>query len=152
MCFWVTLTRLDKFTYRLSLTRLSRFVRKTSTHGLEEYKLWFDVLISFYFQNISLKMVSHFGEVIFPSSRAFWNDEDEYEPANNTEHCPWVQIMWSHIVIIRLSFNSLIIRREIIQNNDFRKLYVRWLKTKPKRIQKFIIMEGDPLIRNINTF
>lgn len=24
-------------------------------------------------------MVSHFGEVLFPSSRAFWNDEDEYE-------------------------------------------------------------------------
>ncbi|XP_024869805.1 proteasome assembly chaperone 1 [Temnothorax curvispinosus] len=58
-------------------------------------------------------MVSHFGEVIFPSSRAFWDDEDEYEPADNTEHCP--------------------------------KLYVRWLKTKPERMQKFIIVEGDPL-------
>lgn len=60
-------------------------------------------------------MVSHFGEVIFPTSRAFWDDEDEYEPAdNNIEHAP--------------------------------KLYVRWLKIKPECIQKFIIMEGDPLI------
>ncbi|KYN21060.1 Proteasome assembly chaperone 1 [Trachymyrmex cornetzi] len=59
-------------------------------------------------------MVSHFGEVIFPSSRAFWDDEDEYEATDNIEH-------------------SL-------------KLYVRWLKDKPECIQKFIIIEGDPLI------
>ncbi|KYM81559.1 Proteasome assembly chaperone 1 [Atta colombica] len=59
-------------------------------------------------------MVSHFGEVIFPSSRAFWDDEDEYEPTDNTEH-------------------SL-------------ELYVRWLKDKPECIQKFIVIEGDPLI------
>jgi len=32
-------------------------------------------------------MVSHFGEVIFPSSRAFWNDEDEYD-LDNIEHSP----------------------------------------------------------------
>ncbi|XP_036147154.1 uncharacterized protein LOC105839688 isoform X2 [Monomorium pharaonis] len=31
-------------------------------------------------------MVSHFGEVIFPSSRAFWDDEDEYELTDNTEN------------------------------------------------------------------
>ncbi|KAG5308907.1 PSMG1 protein, partial [Pseudoatta argentina] len=59
-------------------------------------------------------MVSHFGEVIFPASRAFWDDEDEYEPTDNIEHSP--------------------------------KLYVRWLKDKPECIQKFIIIEGDPLI------
>ena len=40
-------------------------------------------------------MVSHFGEVIFPSSRAFWDDEDEYEPTDNIEHSPWVKIMMS---------------------------------------------------------
>ena len=40
-------------------------------------------------------MVSHFGEVIFPSSRAFWDDEDEYEPTDNTEHSLWVKIMMS---------------------------------------------------------
>lgn len=32
-------------------------------------------------------MASHFGEVIFPSSRAFWDDEDEYESDENLEHC-----------------------------------------------------------------
>ncbi|XP_011647384.1 proteasome assembly chaperone 1 isoform X1 [Pogonomyrmex barbatus] len=58
-------------------------------------------------------MVSHFGEVIFPSSRAFWDDEDEYEPAN-------------------------------FQHSS--KLYIRWLKNKPEHIQKFIVIEGDPLI------
>ncbi|XP_072757030.1 proteasome assembly chaperone 1 [Anoplolepis gracilipes] len=59
-------------------------------------------------------MVSHFGEVIFPSSRAFWDDEDEYEPDENLEHRP--------------------------------KLHVRWLKNKPEHMQKFIIIDGDPLI------
>ncbi|XP_032683301.1 uncharacterized protein LOC116849836 isoform X2 [Odontomachus brunneus] len=28
-------------------------------------------------------MVSHFGEVVFPSSRAFWDDKDEYEPVED---------------------------------------------------------------------
>ncbi|CAL1689614.1 unnamed protein product [Lasius platythorax] len=59
-------------------------------------------------------MVSHFGEVIFPSSRAFWDDEDEYEAVENLEHRP--------------------------------KLHVCWLKNKPERMQKFIIIEGEPLI------
>ncbi|XP_070150571.1 proteasome assembly chaperone 1 [Polyergus mexicanus] len=59
-------------------------------------------------------MASHFGEVIFPSSRAFWDDEDEYEPDENLEHCL--------------------------------KLRVCWLKNKPEHMQKFIIIEGDPLI------
>ncbi|XP_020294438.1 proteasome assembly chaperone 1 [Pseudomyrmex gracilis] len=39
-------------------------------------------------------MVSHFGEVTFPSSRAFWDDEDEYEPVNNSEHCPKLYVNW----------------------------------------------------------
>jgi len=39
-------------------------------------------------------MVSHFGEVVFPSSRAFWDDEDEYEPADNTLHCPKLSVRW----------------------------------------------------------
>lgn len=38
-------------------------------------------------------------------------------------------------------------QNKIIQNN-FRKLHVCWLKNKPERMQKFIIIEGDPLIRN----
>ncbi|XP_011158099.1 proteasome assembly chaperone 1 [Solenopsis invicta] len=40
-------------------------------------------------------MVSYFGEVIFPSSRAFWDDEDEYESADNTEHFPKLYVHWS---------------------------------------------------------
>ncbi|XP_011861333.1 PREDICTED: uncharacterized protein LOC105558331 isoform X2 [Vollenhovia emeryi] len=31
-------------------------------------------------------------------------------------------------------------------SRNFRKLYVRWLKTKPERLGKLIIVEGDPLI------
>ncbi|EZA48971.1 Proteasome assembly chaperone [Ooceraea biroi] len=59
-------------------------------------------------------MVSHFGEVVFPSSRAFWDDEDEYESAENLE--------------------------------QHTELCVRWLREKPERMQKLIIMEGNPLI------
>lgn len=39
-------------------------------------------------------MASHFGEVIFPSSRAFWDDEDEYESDENLEHCLKLNVCW----------------------------------------------------------
>ncbi|XP_014489501.1 PREDICTED: uncharacterized protein LOC106752361 isoform X2 [Dinoponera quadriceps] len=39
-------------------------------------------------------MVSHFGEVVFPSSRAFWDDEDEYESAENLEDRPTLFLHW----------------------------------------------------------
>ncbi|XP_011706399.1 PREDICTED: proteasome assembly chaperone 1 [Wasmannia auropunctata] len=39
-------------------------------------------------------MVSHFGEIIFPSSRAFWDDEDEYESADYIEHSPKLYVRW----------------------------------------------------------
>ncbi|KAL0129813.1 hypothetical protein PUN28_001813 [Cardiocondyla obscurior] len=39
-------------------------------------------------------MASHFGEVIFPSSRAFWNDEEEYEPENSSEPSPKFYARW----------------------------------------------------------
>lgn len=55
------------------------------------------------------------------------------------------------MVVMRLFVNSLSLIDYEISDHDFRKLYVRWLKTKPECIQKLIVMEGDPLFRNINT-
>ncbi|XP_011138918.2 uncharacterized protein LOC105182867 isoform X1 [Harpegnathos saltator] len=40
----------------------------------------------FFNRTLNPNMVSHFGEVVFPSSRAFWDDEDEYELAENLEN------------------------------------------------------------------
>ncbi|KAH0950100.1 hypothetical protein HN011_008073 [Eciton burchellii] len=62
-------------------------------------------------------MASHFGEITFPLSRAFW-DSDEYEDEFESDE-------------------SL---------EDHAKLCVRWLEEKPERMQKLIIMEGNPLI------
>lgn len=97
-------------------------------------------------------MVSHFGEVTFPSSRAFWDDEDEYELAEDLERHAWVNKIYNtrYFIIINQSlnfFNSYYLASYYISH--FRQLNVRWLEKKPERMEELIIMEGSPLTCNI---
>ncbi|XP_076164543.1 proteasome assembly chaperone 1 [Ptiloglossa arizonensis] len=59
-------------------------------------------------------MVSFFGEVVFPVSRAFWDEDDENGPSGDT--------------VNQLEFS------------------IRWLKEKPTRINKLVMIEGEMLL------
>lgn len=39
-------------------------------------------------------MASHFGEIVFPTSRAFWDDEDENGPSGNTQNEIEFSLKW----------------------------------------------------------